>query len=94
MRLIDADAIEYTYTTVRGTEDGHNWRVFAVGEDEIDAMPTIDAEPVIHGEWIPKNKDGSWRVDTCSVCKKDTHYVRYAPPYERFPHCGAKMDKT
>jgi hypothetical protein len=40
-RLIDADAIEYTYTTARGNDDGHNWRIFAVGQDEVDDMPTI-----------------------------------------------------
>lgn len=58
MRLIDADAIEYTYTTARGTEDGHNWRVFAVGEDEIDGMPTIDAVPVVRCREcaVPHNK--------------------------------------
>lgn len=40
-RLIDADAIEYTYTTARGNDDGHNWRIFAVGQNEVDDMPTI-----------------------------------------------------
>ena len=44
-----------------------------------------------HGKWIPKNADGSWRVDTCSSCKTDTHYVRYAPVYDYCPNCGAEM---
>lgn len=90
MRLIDADALKIDY--------GFTWSDITPTHDElyelIDRQPTIDAEPVIHGEWIPKNKDGAWRVDTCSVCKKDTHYVRYAPPDERCPHCGARMNKT
>ena len=43
------------------------------------------------GNWINKNSDGAWRVDTCSVCNTDTHYVRYAPSYKYCPNCGAKM---
>lgn len=59
----------------------------------INALPAVDAVEVRHGEWIPKNSDGSWRVDTCSECKKDTHYVRYAPAYTYCPNCGARMDR-
>lgn len=40
-RLIDADAIKYTYTTVWGSDDGHNRLDYVVGIDEIDEMPTI-----------------------------------------------------
>lgn len=40
-RLIDADAIRYTYTIARSDDDGHNWIVRAVERDEIDDMPTI-----------------------------------------------------
>lgn len=54
-------------------------------------IPAADVKPVVRGEWIPKNADGSWRVDTCSACKKDTHYVRYAPAYDFCPNCGADM---
>lgn len=57
----------------------------------IKAIPAADVAPVRHGKWIPKNADGSWRVDTCSSCKKDTHYVRYSPQYCYCPNCGAKM---
>lgn len=53
MRLIDADAIQYTYTVARDNEDGHHWHVPVAGKDEIDDMPTIDAVPVVRcGECI------------------------------------------
>ena len=43
------------------------------------------------GKWEAINKDGSWRVDRCSACPKETPYVRYAPPYDYCPNCGARM---
>ena len=58
----------------------------------IEEVPAADVVEVRHGWWIAKNADGSWRVDTCSVCNKDTHYVRFAPEYDFCPNCGAKMD--
>ena len=57
----------------------------------IKKIPPADVRPVVRGWWIPKNADGSWRVDTCSACKKNTHYVRYAPAYDYCPNCGADM---
>ena len=56
-----------------------------------ESAPAADMKPVVRGKWIPKNADGSWRVDTCSSCKTDTHYVRYAPAYDFCPNCGADM---
>lgn len=50
-----------------------------------------DVRPVVRGRWIPKNADGSWRVDACSACKKDTHYLRHASAYDFCPNCGADM---
>lgn len=57
----------------------------------IEEIPAADVKLVVRGKWVPKNTDGSWRVDTCSACKKDTHYVRYAPAYDFCPNCGADM---
>lgn len=60
--------------------------------ERIKAIPAADVVEVRHGRWITKYVDGSWRGDTCSVCNKDTHYVRFAPEYDYCPNCGAKMD--
>ncbi len=68
------------------------WRVGA--EKVANRLASIHAADVVeirHGQWIPKNADGSWRVDTCSLCKKDTHYIRYDPAYDFCPNCGADM---
>lgn len=59
-----------------------------------DIAASNDIKPMMRGGWIPKNADGSWRVDTCSVCKKDTSYVRYAPAYDYCPNCGAYMKEA
>lgn len=66
-----------------------NYRTYG---NVVRSIPAADVVEVRHGRWIPKNSDGSWRVDTCSVCGKDTHYVRYAPAYDYCPNCGAKLD--
>ena len=53
MRLIDADAIQYTHAIARSIEDGHNWNELCVTKDDIDAAPTVPAIPV---EWL------EWRI--------------------------------
>lgn len=84
MRLIDADALEphevyFNYGCQR-----------IVYMDDIDEMPTIDAEPVKHGKWIYKEFEPS-KVGfyVCSECgyvafnEKVCHYCY---------NCGAKME--
>ena len=44
MRLIDADAIEYTHAVARNLFDGHNWNELVVTKDEIEDMPTIQPD--------------------------------------------------
>lgn len=54
-----------------------------------DAIPSVDAAPVVHGRWIEK----SYLLGTtryCSECGEN-----YGMPHGVFnycPHCGAKMD--
>ena len=84
MRLIDADAIP--------------WLVEGVGEipvitkEEIDQMPTVDAEPVRHGKWCEGTECYSDDFIVCSVCGEafnvmdnDTYRFDYCPK------CGARM---
>ena len=49
----------------------------------IDQMPTIEAEPVRHGRWIPHRITSS---SMCSECKK---YATHETP--RCPYCGAYL---
>ena len=48
--------------------------------------PTIDAEPVKHGRWLPQILLGE-RVWDCSECK-----TLGSPQWKRCPICEAKMD--
>ena len=81
-RLIDADAIP--------------WLVEGVGEipvitkGEIDQMPTVDAVPVMHGEWNMKKDPFGYFGDipVCSECDC-TSMMRIKTKY--CPHCGAMM---
>lgn len=89
-RLIDADAFSEQYGNYyaeQGTEEGF---IGTVGE-LIAQQPTIEAEPVLHGQWIN---------DTfCSECKRfpvdvsvsisNQELTKY---FSRCPHCGAVMD--
>ena len=82
MRLIDVDALIDS---------------LGVGDEElyckhtIEEQPTIEAVPVVHGEWV-KNDNGC-RV--CSVCDSeaywDTDYGQQL--FDWCPYCGADMRK-
>ena len=86
MRPIDADELKK-----RGVDDGFDlW----VSWKDIDSMPTIDAVPVVHGEWTTKR---TWQHDGeiyCSVCDSNAptegDYRQVKTNY--CPNCGAKMD--
>lgn len=67
----------------------------------IEIIPTVDAEPVRHGEWIVQKVDANQTKFYCSECErcvlcgndyfmKPTKHIAYFYPY---CHCGAKMDK-
>ena len=88
MRLIDADAIPWIV-------DGIGM-IPVVGKDEIDEMPTIDAVPVKHGEWL--DDKGLYRCSSCNHLWPELWWTENCPiermlkimPY--CPNCGASMD--
>lgn len=54
-------------------------------------VPTIDAEPVRHGRWVPRNsmiKEPFGKNYDCSVCGCNNIQYKYCPK------CGAKMDEV
>lgn len=54
------------------------------------SIPAVDAVPVVHGSWIPKETmiNHPFAFNRyCSVCKSDANMMT---PY--CPNCGAKMD--
>jgi hypothetical protein len=60
---------------------------------DIDAQPTVDAEPVRHGRWEIEYETEDGREIRCSECRmvfwagkgRDGNYC---------PNCGAKMDEV
>ena len=54
----------------------------------IETAPTIEAEPVRHGRWLNRKRNG-YAVLVCSECEREKEgYTRT----EYCPHCGARMD--
>lgn len=83
VRLIDADALKRELK-VCGIIDHYGTQVLI----KIDNMPTIDAEPVVHGRWIYCKRGRA----ECSECHRDfvdVYDLDNADNYCR--HCGAKM---
>lgn len=87
MRLIDADKIQWkSYPNDYGeTNDDY------VEKCDIDNMPTVDAVPVRHAEWVVCG-DGDNVPWMCSHCGKTTAH-KYKVIYGKYcPNCGAMMD--
>ena len=85
-RLIDADAL---------MKSAWSWDV----ECLIKQAPTIDAEPVRHGRWIPEKVCSVETKFKCSECNRKiiacNDYFGRAPEWVSniypYCHCGAKM---
>jgi hypothetical protein len=90
-RFIDANSFYELVNEHRVKErgaytKGYNAALKAVKSDlhNVDATPTVEVVPVVHGRWV--EKDGWTR---CSKCDRSSR--AYMPPY--CSHCGAKMDE-
>ena len=92
MRLIDADKIEYTSIAHLASYPVAPSPCDTVMRAEINAIPTVDAEPVRHGRWVEEVTDdgkGFPRTEyTCPFCqyktRADTNYC---------PECGARLSE-
>lgn len=90
-KYIEKDALKMAFRTRECAEKfGHSiYRLFFV-DKVIDAQPSVDAVPVVHGRWKEAD-DGDGAV--CSVCGED--FCNIYLEVERFnhcPNCGALMD--
>ena len=65
---------------------------FATIKEDIDAQPTIDAAPVVHGRWIFKHNPitDPKKYFTRIVCSECNLHTGQKSNY--CPMCGAKMD--
>ena len=87
MRLIDADALA-NYA---------NNQIVGITANDIMRFPTVDAEPVKYGRWIPTEYDGYvdgapvWDKWECSECSYE-HSGEEDTLTSFCPDCGARMD--
>ena len=92
MRLIDADIIKIPSTSVDAFENCRNCKLLDEYQvkEIIDDAPTVDAEPIRHGEWL---NDGV--MDKCSLCGLSflKVHINGNPTFKYCPNCGAKMDR-
>lgn len=90
MRLIDADALREDIETINYVD----YNNYSDTIDFIDDAPTIEAEPVRHGEWR-KSRYCHNPTDkfVCSVCYGlvTVSTFRNRCMYKYCPNCGAKM---
>lgn len=100
IRLIDANALEKSIDSPPYTLYNGSMRCDWV-EECIKNAPTIEAEPVRHGEWSPENTRPRSPKFICSECGEVAQdrakgAPRRDPPKKcslKFcPNCGAKMD--
>jgi hypothetical protein len=108
MRLIDADALmkvirEHDYplrSHFNSTDNG----MFTIGvQQAVDDAPTIDAVPMVRGEWKRGREFSSYpRVPFigdayyCSNCEEEAYWdTDYGQQLFGFcPNCGAKMEAS
>lgn len=84
-RLIDVDAL---------CEFANNTKDKTVDANDIMRFPTVDVEPLRHGEWI-LDTDHHWDSKfKCSRCEYETDVDTCfgKPLYNYCPYCGARMD--
>lgn len=82
MRLVDADVL----LTAFPKGENEIFRTSAV-RGTIDACPTVDAIPVVHGTW-KRNKNGTYSCSECHswIPNEQRYYANFCL------YCGARMD--
>ena len=85
MRLIDAAFTVYAAESEFDEEDASKIRWL------ISHIPTVDAKPARHGEWIKENIRAKSYLRLCSACGKIAYFCGTGCSYKYCPNCGAKM---
>lgn len=103
MRLIDADAAK---NKVRKEMDNADLDKLSFAIclalinmfDDAEQLPTIEAEPVRHGKWIPVDGESPCDEWDCSACRERMTFMYEMDEddmkenFPRCPKCVAKMD--
>jgi hypothetical protein len=97
MRLIDADAL----IQKRSHAKAYSPDMYVIGQGYVMDAPTIDAVPVVRGEWIAEQKGAEYCEFRCSACDEsvgqtdqfdETEVKQFSEWYKYCPNCGARMD--
>ena len=92
MRLIDADKINFNEVFMGASDFARDTREAA--QSLIDAQPTIEAVPVVHGEWIQRiDAPDTWDCSNCGtdICLEDDLQTPHDAGLDFCPKCGAMM---
>lgn len=96
MRLIDGDALIEKFNEKTDIAEclvdaraAKRFATFCALADAVEEMPTVDAEVVVHGQWLD-NMDYMF----CSKCGMQWNYCdNDTQDFKYCPNCGAKMDE-
>lgn len=95
MRLIDADALPIRKAYIVD-EAGFGATFYVVDVENIDCTPTVDAVPVVHGQWniVVLNEAKREVTVECPHCGAVFTEPMFAfmLNYNYCPNCGTKMD--
>ena len=84
MRLIDEIAYQYKIAKIPMEE-----RTFVRAWETAQNMPTIDAVPVVRGEWVKSDDYKGWLVcSACRDCYVDNAWVN-GKKWRYCPNCGS-----
>ena len=94
MRLIDADALNFICMRchcgdcigMESEEYCKKCMYYVCGFEDIQNAPTVEARPVVHGEWL--HVHGLRPSFRCSVCHSG-YEMRHMSKF--CPNCGARM---
>lgn len=87
VRLIDGDTLLAEYDKIHIGEPGRARKLIA-------EQPTIDSEPVRHGQWVfsPDHAEGICTMCNFKIYGRPYNNTYLIVPYNYCPNCGAKMD--
>jgi len=86
MRLINADALLENWKSLWGGDEEYVETI----RYKIAEAPTVDAVPVVHGEWLPIKDDyGHLYQGQCSRCGCEPLRNPFHSPWRFCPNCGA-----
>ena len=92
MRLVDAGPLEEFFDNKAKSWAG-TWSgpAYSTALERVKDAPTVDAAPVVHGQWEKAEYGGFVRCDKCKDVYIDESWLTDGK-WNYCPNCGAKMD--